>query len=337
VWAVDQPSAWSGFERLAKHSGRFRDRLEQATGRPALLSWALRMDPQIEMAYGTPSYLPERFASFFESIDGTGDSTGVHPHAWRWDTKNTTWVADHEDACWISTCIGTAYEAHRDAFGGTPLFHRFGSSFMSTDIMNEVRATGSAFDLTLEPGEPSTPAGVRDGVVWRGDLPDYSAIPRVPYQPERSDFRLVGSDPDDGIVAVPLSAGRYVPPGTPTARQLATKRFSHPMRSARGAVRRLCRQPAENPRPSYRLLAMWRPWRSPADFWNSAFAAAEELERPYLAFAIRSDLGVPDRAGDEFEAIIAALLHDRRAERLTFTTLDRVSVPVARGTGLQKE
>ena len=56
------------------------------------------MDPQIEMSYGTSSYLPERFPAFFESIDDIGDSTGVHPHAWRWDTTTTTRVADHEDS-----------------------------------------------------------------------------------------------------------------------------------------------------------------------------------------------------------------------------------------------
>jgi hypothetical protein len=336
VWAVDQPSPWSGFERLANNSGRFRDRLEQATGKPALFSWALRMDPQIEMAYGASSYLPERFARFFAAIDAIGDSSGVHPHAWRWDAQHTTWVADHEDACWISTCLGTAYESYREAFGRTPLFHRFGSAFMSTEIMNEVRATGSGFDLTLEPGEPSTPAGLRDGVLWRGDLPDYTAIPRVPYRPDRSDFRRVDEDCEAGLITVPLSAGRYVPPGTPTARQLATRRLSRPVRSARGAARRLRRHPPQNRRPPDRLLAMWRPWRSPTDFWNSAFAAVEELEAPLLSFAIRSDLGLPGGAGDEFDAIIAALQHDRRAERLRFTTLDRVSVPLARGAALPK-
>ena len=68
---------------------------------------------------------------------------------------------------------------------------------------------------------------------------------------------------------------------------------------------------------------MWRPWRTPADFWNSVFAAANEVEPRYLAFAIRSDLGVPGGAGDAFDAIISALQHDRHAEHLMFTTLDR--------------
>ncbi len=68
---------------------------------------------------------------------------------------------------------------------------------------------------------------------------------------------------------------------------------------------------------------MWREWRSPADFWDSAFAAVEQIERPYLAFAIRSDVGLPGGTGEHFNAIIAALLADRRAGRLEFTTLDR--------------
>jgi hypothetical protein len=324
VWALDNPSAWAGFENLANASGRFRDRLERATGAPAHFSWALRMDPQIRMSYGTCSFLPERFPAFFESIDRIGDSTGIHPHAWRWDMKETTWVADHEDAGWISTCIGTAYESYREAFGRTPLLHRFGSAFMSTDVMNQVRAAGSAFDLTLEPGEPPTAAGLRDGVVWQGDLPDYVAIPRAPYCPERSDFRRVGEGADGRFLAVPLSSGRYVQPHAPTRRRQRTPaRLAHPMRTARGAVRRLRPQSAEDRRAPHRLLAMWRPWRRPADFWDSAFAAVEDLERPYLAFAVRSDVGVPGGTGEHFDAIMGALLEDPRAARLMFTTLDR--------------
>ena len=201
---------------------------------------------------------------------------------------------------------------------------------MSTELMNQVRAEGSSFDLTLEPGEPSEAPGRRSGSVWTGVLPDFSTIPRVPYRPERSDFRRVGVCPgEDPFFAVPLTSGRYTA-ARPPAR--AKARLSHPMRTASGAVRRLRRHSAgladRAPgyrRPPYRLLAMWRDWRSPADFWDSAFAAADDLERPYLAFAVRSDTGVRADIAERFNAIIDALVEDPRAERLRFTTLDRTS------------
>jgi len=161
------------------------------------------MDPQIALSYGSSAFLPLHFPTFFDSIDRIGDRVGVHIHAWRWDTTRTTWIADHEDPNWVSTCVATAYSSFRDAFGGTPTLHRFGSRFMSTELMNQVRTEGSSFDLTLEPGEPPVAPGHRSGSVWRGVLPDFSAIPRVPYRPERSDFRRVGVCPgEDSFFAV---------------------------------------------------------------------------------------------------------------------------------------
>ena len=196
---------------------------------------------------------------------------------------------------------------------------------MSNTVMNRVREEGVAFDLTLEPGEPRIPGGRRWGAVWRGDIPDYADIPRAPYSPDRSDFRRVdGGVAADRFLVVPLSAGRYVPPRNAGPRRpSAAARLAHPARTARGVARRLRATPSNARRPPYRLLAMWREWRSPADFWDSAFAAADQIERPYLAFAIRSDVGLPGGTGEYFNAIIAALLTDRRAGRLEFTTLDR--------------
>ena len=133
----------------------------------------------------------------------------------------------------------------------------------------------------------------------------------------------------DSFLAVPLTSGRYIAAQPPPR---AAARLSHPMRTARGAVRRLRQHSARLAdrasgyrRPPYRLLAMWRDWRSPADFWDSAFAAAEDLERPYLAFAVRSNAGVRADLAERFNAIIDALVEDPRAERLRFTTLDRAS------------
>jgi hypothetical protein len=68
---------------------------------------------------------------------------------------------------------------------------------------------------------------------------------------------------------------------------------------------------------------MWRDWRSPSDFWDSAFAAAADLEQPYLSFEVRTDGGDRTFMLERFFAIIAGLVKDPRAARLTFTTLER--------------
>jgi hypothetical protein len=325
VWAPGEPSAWDGFARMTDSSDHLRDQLERATGAPAHFSWALRMDPQIRATYGACAYLPERFPAFFESVERHGDTLGVHPHAWRWDATGGDWVAEHDDVGWVETCLGSAFESFRDVFGRTPAVHRFGSGFMSTTVMNRVRVEGVPFDLTLEPGEPRIPAGRRWGAVWHGDIPDYADIPRSPYAPDRSDFRRAErGSAGDGFLAVPLSSGRYAPPSrVAMPRPSAAARLAHPVRSARGVTRRIRSRAPEARRPPYRLLAMWREWRTPVDFWDAAFAAVEQVERPYLAFAVRSDVGLPGGTGEHFDAIMAALLEDRRASRLAFTTLDR--------------
>jgi hypothetical protein len=51
-----------------------------------------------------------------------------------------------------------------------------------------------------------------------------------------------------------------------------------------------------------------------------AFAAANELEHPYLAFAIRSDTGSNDVLLGRFNAIFNELEKDPRATTLTFVT-----------------
>jgi hypothetical protein len=65
---------------------------------------------------------------------------------------------------------------------------------------------------------------------------------------------------------------------------------------------------------------MWQEWRSPADFWDAAFAAAEELDRPYMAFAVRSSTPIRADLSERFDAILEHLLTDPRARRLVFTT-----------------
>src|SRR6266550_5610918 len=81
----DRPSAWRGFEILAVALRELRRELAKVTGEPARFCWAVRMDPQIDKAYGTPTWAVERYRQFFEEAFAEGDALGIHPHAWRWD------------------------------------------------------------------------------------------------------------------------------------------------------------------------------------------------------------------------------------------------------------
>jgi hypothetical protein len=338
VFPLEAPSPWHGFEVLNEEFKRRREQLAEVTGEPARFAWSLRMDPQIAQGYGSPTWAAERFGSALEELRGMGDSLGIHPHAWRWDRTAGDWVSDHADNDWVNECATTSFEAFRDVFGEPPPCHKFGGSFMSTSLMNLVRELGASLDFTLEPGEPgghSDAEGVTTGL-----LPDFRDVPRVPYRPDRSDFRRPATGTDEPFWTMPLTSGRWVPPsrshsaGRSFRRDplgYVGKRLRHPIKTGSGLVRftggRRATAGSGTPqsKPSHRLLTMWREWRSPADFWDSAFEAAAQMERPYLAFAVRSDIVLRKRLRPQFHAILEHLQKDPRARRLVFTTPEDAS------------
>ena len=106
VYPLTAPSPWSGFEALLAGAPRLRQRLSDATGRPANLNWDFRFDPQIELAYGSPTYVVDRYGDDIERLSAQGDAIGTHPHAWRWDADRQRWIADHRTRTGSSTASG---------------------------------------------------------------------------------------------------------------------------------------------------------------------------------------------------------------------------------------
>lgn len=300
---------------MAAGSARLRARLSKLTGEPARFIWSLRLDPQIAEAYGDPAWIIDRHRAFFDEAMAMGDAVGVHPHAWRWDRTRRVWEADHEDAEWVERCMEMCYAAYGSRFGVAPKHHRFGGRFVSERVLSTAERLGTRYDLTLEPGEPGVPPGEYSGSVWKGEIPDYRQTPRAPYHPDRSDFRRPSDDGRGRLWTIPLSSGS-VPRGPRRLR--VADRLSHPVRTARGAVRRVeggLRHLAGggDPGPSYRVLRMWD-WPDPIGLWDSAFASLEELEYQYLAFAIRSDME------PIVDGVMSALEEHPQGRRVVFTT-----------------
>jgi hypothetical protein len=177
TFSPDDPPPWRGFELLWKYLGDLRPRLTEVTGERVRYLWFLRMDPQVEMAYGSAAWAAQAYGALFEEARERGDALGVHPHAWRWDRPTGGWIADHADARWVERCVADSFEAFRSQFGYPAELHRFGSRWLSDETVDQVQRLGARFDLTPEPGEPAVGPGDRQGARWTGWLPDYRTVP----------------------------------------------------------------------------------------------------------------------------------------------------------------
>src|SRR4051812_18772755 len=87
---VNQPP-WSGFEELVRYISRLRPRLMKAMRSPVRFQWMLRLDPQIELTYGSAGWAIQRYRPLLDALLAEGDEIGIHPHAWRWDEIGGQW------------------------------------------------------------------------------------------------------------------------------------------------------------------------------------------------------------------------------------------------------
>ena len=319
VFGPDRSSPWTGFENMLKLAPALRARIEDATGKPAHFGWSLRMDPQVAMGYGSPTYAAENYRPQLDVLTAAGDALGVHPHAWRWDAERNLTVAEHADKQWVDSCTELAVGSFYKAFDRLPDYHRFGAQYMSTPTMNLLRSLGVTIDLTAEPGEGPDRDAQLPGTVWTGHTGDFRHAPTAPYRPCPADY--LRPDDEGGaegtLWEVPLtSSSRSAFPGPPHR-----SRFRHPLRSARGLARRLSPATGASSPAARRLLAMWLDWPDPRHFWDAAFtAAAASPHRPYLAFAVRTDTGSDPALRRTFTRIMDALMEDKRAGDLAFVT-----------------
>jgi hypothetical protein len=289
------------------------------------------MDPQIALSYGSPSFLAEKYGAQLDRLVAAGDAIGLHPHAWRWQADQRVWVADHGNQAWLDECVELAVRSFRESFDMAPTYHRFGAQFMSTPTMNLLARLGVGIDLTVEPGEPPNRGFSLPGAIWTGETGDFRCVPRLPYKPAPDDYTRCAQGTDNGLWELPLTSARQV-----ISRRLlpiVRSRLGHPVRSARGLWRKLAgaRQRRDwlsaphvkrgaNSLDEYRLLAMWAGQPRPAQFWDLAFSAAMELEQPYLAFAIRTEMGSDPVLLSRFNAILDALASDPRATTVSFVS-----------------
>src|SRR3954454_17422596 len=100
---------WSATLPCLQLLDQFRRDVGERTGKPVRVNWFVRIDPQLEQAYGDAGYACTRYASQWNAYRASGDEIGLHVHAWR-AADDGSWVADHADSDWVRRCISTGIE-----------------------------------------------------------------------------------------------------------------------------------------------------------------------------------------------------------------------------------
>lgn len=193
---------WLGFERAAPLIEQLRPRMESATGRPAHVSWFLRMDPQVAHVYGDAGWAAKRYRRDFDSFLAAGDELGIHLHTWKWDDDKSAWKQDFADQSWVTHCVESAFAAFESAFGTTCRAFRFGDRWMNDETMHLIERLGATSDSTIEPGR----VGTETPDEYIGTFHDYSDVPRYPYRPSRADFMSPKPEPVLDIVVIPVQS-----------------------------------------------------------------------------------------------------------------------------------
>jgi hypothetical protein len=174
------PQPWRGFERFAERMPALRDRIAAIAEAAPVITWFLRMDPQVAETWGSATWVADAYGDVLAELVGHGDELGLHTHTWRWDERAGTWFADYEDQAWADECLSMGLEAFRSTFGRSCPAHRGGDHFLCGSMLARLEREGVPVDLTIEPGWP--PVGPPGGEPAVGKLPDYRAVPVRPYR-----------------------------------------------------------------------------------------------------------------------------------------------------------
>lgn len=299
-----EPKPWTGFEFTHDYLRKFRERFAAATGQAVRFNWFLRLDPQVAIAYGDAAWGAKRYEHFFREYRSAGDEIGLHVHTYRWLENPGRWLDDCGNAEWAAYCLENSHEHFERAFGAPARSLRFGNYWVSTAAINQAEALGYEFDLTVEPGLNAGLWSSDKKPATSGELPDFYRVPRIPYAPSRSDFKKRSANPDDrSIRLMPLTS--------------ASLQWGWGVRDFKRRLGRLARNGLQGRRQN-EPLSMWRTWGGDNSFTAMLDRALASQERPYLAFAIRSNVN-----GKEFEAYdssLHALLNHPAASNFVFCT-----------------
>lgn len=293
----DDPRPWLGFERFFDFMAAQRTKLAERTGQPARLNWFWRMDPQIELVYGSADWPVLAYARQTAEMARHGDGIGLHVHAWRFDAGIGRWIADHGNAPWIETCLRRSFAAFRAALGRDCEIVRFGDGWFDAGIIPLLEELGARIDLTVEP-EVAGKMRLLSHEVTTGRIPDRRGVPRAPYHPSRADFRRPDGEGVTRLWELPVSTGALI----------KRSNLRHPIRLLRW------RRSPKRHMLQFNIEIIAK--RFPRVF-DRVLAAAAPC---YAAICVRSDVGTSEQRLSVVARNLDAILRHPLAERFRFVT-----------------
>ena len=198
---------WMGYENLHAFLFKTRPALEKATGKPVYFNWLFRLDWQIEKVYGDAAWALKQYGSLIKEAQESGDSLGVHLHAWRLKRAGLrkTWIADFSDQEWIASCISLAHRSFVESTKEQPQIFSFGDHFMSPEILAQLERLGFRCDMSMHPGRPILQRCVpeEESCGW---LPSFLNTPRQAFKPARKSLSKADRDAMN-LWEIPVSVG----------------------------------------------------------------------------------------------------------------------------------
>lgn len=297
-----QPPDWSGFGALVARMQRLRAELRRRSGETPRFGWYFRTDPQVAEVYGGPTRALDALSGSIARLAAQGDYFGVHCHPVRWSEPHQAWVHDFADPEWLREATRFSLNAYEDWAGAPVRRVRMGAGYLNDAIVAILDEMGVEVDLTLEPVAgwglyaKAVPSGVDESPIV-GSFLNCQDAPREAYRPSRADFQTPARGDGRRLTLIPLTT--FAIPEQATLRQ------------------RVGRALTGRPRRPTQVLYPSLTWPSPTHFWDVAARELDQMRRPQLSLAIRTD-AADSKILREVVALFDALPDHPLSRRLTF-------------------
>jgi hypothetical protein len=163
------------------------------------LTWYVRADGQLENAYGSLSYLLDKYADFWREALKRGDELGWHPHLYTSPNDGSAPQIITESAAAVAE-LSRIWASIKDSPLPMPSF-RMGEAWHTSETLNLIEQLGFTVDSTAIPNRDDSASGHPRN--WKD-------APNQPYYPQKEDIRKAGEKRP--LLEVPMNSWNFQAP-----------------------------------------------------------------------------------------------------------------------------